>query len=190
MKRECKMPTRRTPKARAARFGGFTLMETMLAMVVVGTGVLAIVAAQQAYHQHNDYAQRVGTALLLANEIRELTLGMPLHDPITGDLAWGPEANEPTVFQFDDLDDFDAADSGGAIFSPPIDALRNQIPNMPYWSQHVTVENVLANFINGPATPDNSTDMVRVTCRVLYQRPTDPQPVEITRLTWIRTGGL
>jgi hypothetical protein len=166
-----------------SRKSGFTLIETALAVVIVGTGVLAILAAQQAYHQHNMWSQRIGTALLLANEMRELTMNMPRFDPITGEDTFGPEGNEPTVMQYDDLDDFH-----GATFSPPIDAHRLTIPNMDRWTQVVTVENVLPNMVNGTAVPNNSTDVVRITCRVLYQSPTMNEPLEITRLTWIRAG--
>ena len=173
---------------RHRRASGFTLIETALAAVIVSTGVLAIVAAQQAYHQHNMWSQRIGTGLLLANEIRELTMGLPRFDPITGAETWGPEANEPTVAQYDDLDDFDGPGGVGSTFSPPIDANRMPVPNMERWSQVVTVENVLQNMVNGAAVPDNSTDVVRITCSVLYRGPGMNEPMQIARLTWIRAG--
>lgn len=167
---------------------GFTLIETALVTVIVGVGVLAIVQAQQAYHQQNNYSQHIGTALLLANEIRELTLSMPQHDPIDGPNNWGPETGEGAVAAYDDLDDFDG-NGTGTTFDPPIDAQRQTVPNMTGWSQVVTVENVLPNDLSGTAAPDLSTDTVRMTCRVLYQSPIDQAPSEITRLTWIRAGG-
>jgi len=173
----------RNPKS-----SGFTLIETALVIVIVGVGVLAIMQAEQAFHQHNDFSQRVGTALLLANEIRELTLNFPQSDPITAQTNWGPETNEPNVLQYDDLDDFDGPGGVGLTFSPPIDALRREIPNMTPWSQVITVENVLENFVNGSAAPDHSTDVLRITCRVLYQGPTMNQPMEITRQTWLSAG--
>lgn len=181
------IPIRRHMEGRAvAAPQAFTLIETALAVVIISTGVLAIIAAQQAFHQQNLWSQKVGTALLLANEMRELTMGLPRFDPITGSETWGPEDNEPTVAQFDDLDDFDGADGLGTTFSPPIDANRNTVPNMERWSQVVTVENVQPGRVNGPAVADNSTDVVRITCRVLYHDPKLPEPTEITQLTWIR----
>ncbi|MDH3584349.1 MAG: prepilin-type N-terminal cleavage/methylation domain-containing protein [Phycisphaerae bacterium] len=175
---------------RAATSRGFTLIESILVIVIVGVGVLAIVAAQQAYHQQNAYAQRVGAALLLANEIRELSMNLPQHDPITGTATWGPEGNEPTVEQYDDLDDFDGPGGTGLTISPPVDALRQPMADMPGWSQVITVENLLPNMLNGPAAPDNSTDVVRITAQVLYQGPGDDEAAEVTRLTWVRAGGL
>jgi hypothetical protein len=52
--------------------------------------VLAILAAQQAFHKKNDWASRNGTAMQLANELRELTMVLPKHDPFTGLANMGP----------------------------------------------------------------------------------------------------
>ena len=67
-----------SPSRRHRRDAGFTLIEAALTTVIIGTGVLAIVGAQQAYHQKNAWAQRTGTAMLLANEIREMTMPLPI----------------------------------------------------------------------------------------------------------------
>ena len=128
------------------RRGGFTLIETALTTVIVGVGVLAIVAAQQAFHQKNSWSSHASIAMHLGNEIREMTLVLPRHDPVTGLSNWGQEANEFIVSDFDDLDDFDG-DGTGLVFSSalgngPINARREIIPNMPGWSQTVTVRNV------------------------------------------------
>ena len=63
---------------------GFTLIETALATVIVGTGVLAIVSAQQAFHIKNNWSTHASTATLLGNEIREMTMSLPRHDPVNG----------------------------------------------------------------------------------------------------------
>ena len=47
------------PRGMANR--GFTLIEAALTTAIVGTGVLSIMAAQQAYLRKNDWAQRAGT---------------------------------------------------------------------------------------------------------------------------------
>lgn len=172
------------------RAAGFTLIEAALTTVIIGTGVLAIVAAQQAYHQKNDWAQRTGMGMLLANEIRELTLPLPIHDPITGPDNLGPESGETSVALYDDLDDFAGVITNGrgagVTISPPINALRNEIPNMDGWSQHVMVENVLADNISSTfVQPLGTTDLYRVTVTVSYQAPTASNPMTIAQLVWM-----
>lgn len=189
----------RAPRQRPRRRAAFTLIETALMTVIVGVGVLAIVAAQQAFHQQNGFSQRVGTALLLANEIRELTLNLPQHDPITGASVWGPEANEtlPDPYSdddrlpYDDLDDLDGFDSNTAPINGPVDALGQRIPGMPQWTQKVTVEKVEPQNVNGPANANYTDYVLRITCRVIYDAEGDDieDPQEITRLTWLRADG-
>ncbi len=168
---------------------GFTLIETALATIIVGVGVLSIIAAQQAFHQKNSWSTHASTAVRLGNEIREMTLNLPRHDPVTGTSYWGPEPNESWVGDFDDVDDFDGDDGNGVIFSAelgngPINAMRQIIPNMEGWSQTVTVSNV-DPFDITKTDDDFSTDMVRVDVVIHYQGPMDDQPMEMTRVSWI-----
>jgi prepilin-type N-terminal cleavage/methylation domain-containing protein len=183
-------PSIRNPRSaiRNRRRRGFTLIECALVTVIVGVGVLAIVSAEQGFHQENDFSQRAGTAMLLANEIRELTLGLPRNDPITGNATWGPEANELSPLDYDDLDDFAGPGGHGATISPPMNAQRQTIPNMTGWTQRTMVENVLEGYLNGPAAPNNSTNVMRITCTVLYQGTKDPTPQVVTSLVWFRAG--
>ena len=185
-------PDTRTPMRRS-RDRGFTLIEAALTTVIVGTGVLSIVAAQQAYHQKNDWAQRTGTAMLLANEMRELTMPMPIFDPITGQAFIGPEPGENGIDDYDDLDDFAGVSLDGGVtypgltFNPPIDALGRVIPDLTGWTQQVTVEGVLEeNIGSGVAlNPGTAGTLTRLTVDVLYQGPNDPAPNMITQLTWV-----
>lgn len=153
------MPVRshtiRTPPARrlAARAGrgrgGFTLIETALATVIIGLGVLALIDAQQSFMKSNNWSTHAATATYLANEIREMTRKLPKHDPVTGLWlqaqggtnvlrGWGPDAGETEVSDFDDLDDFDGMtfSPGGAVNAAegelpgPIDAFGNIIPEI------------------------------------------------------------
>ena len=175
-------------RPRMARSRGFTLIETALATIIVGVGVLSMVAAQQAFHKQNMWSSNASIATRLGNEIREMTLNLPRNDPVTGGAFWGPEDNETWVGAFDDLDDFDG-DGEGLIFSAalgngPINARREIIPNMTGWAQIVTVHNVDPTDINVDK-PDGSTTMIRMDVVVTYQGPTDQNPIEMTRVSWI-----
>ncbi|MDY7108795.1 MAG: hypothetical protein SYC29_09175 [Planctomycetota bacterium] len=180
---------RASPRRRGSRApAGFTLIETALATIIVGTGVLAMVAAQQAFHKQNRWSTHASIAERLGNEIREMTLNLPRHDPVTDDAFWGTEANETWVGDFDDLDDFDG-DGSGLIFSAeldngPLNAHREIIANMEGWAQVITVYNVDPFNITSVQT-DGSTNMIVVDVLVTYQGPADDQPQEMTRVSWI-----
>ncbi len=176
----------RRPRARR----GFTLIETALATIIVGVGVVAIVSAQQAFHIKNNWSTHASTATLLGNEIREMTLNLSRYDPVTSQAYWGSEPNEAWVGDFDDIDDFDG-DGGGLIFSAdfdppngPINAQREVIANMPGWTQIVEVYNVDPFDITS-IQPDGTTNMLRVEVVVTYQAPSDATPREMTRVSWI-----
>src|SRR5687767_11022426 len=123
-----------TALSRDARFGvpsrdrAFTLIETALATIIVGVGVLAMLAAQQAFHKQNAWSTHATIGARLGNEIREMTLSLPRHDPVTGSANWGVETeNEEFVTDFDDLDDFDGAGDGltFSALSDPINGPLN-----------------------------------------------------------------
>jgi len=178
--------TNRGNRRRAAT--GLTLIETALATIIVGVGVLAMMVAQQAFHHQNAWSSHAGTAMRLANEIREMTLNLPRHDPVTKDAFWGPEDNESWLGDYDDLDDFDG-NGGGLIFSSgldngPINARREVIADMDGWAQVITVESVDPMEIYTVAD-DGTTDMVRVEVVITFQGPSDAEPEEITRMSWV-----
>jgi hypothetical protein len=182
--------TQRLTRIRAVR-RGFTLIEAALTTVIISTGVLAILAAQQAYHRKNDWSQRMGTALMLANELRELTTPLPMHDPISGLDFVGPEANEPTVADYDDVDDFAGLVNGAGIgtgitFEPPINALRQPITTLPGWSQKIEVDSVLPDNISSTFTqPLGTTELLRVKVTVYYKGPRMDAPMVMTTLSWV-----
>ncbi|MCC6969307.1 MAG: hypothetical protein IT434_03725 [Phycisphaerales bacterium] len=181
----------RRPRRRGA---GFTLIEAALTTVIIGTGVLAIVSAQQSFIMKNDWSQRSAMGMYLANEVRELMLTMPLHDPIYGASHLGPEADETAAEQYDDVDEFagtvsEAGQGDGVTLDPPMTALKQRVDNMPGWTQHVTVEAVPASKITPGAfdvTPlGEAGALYRVTVQVLHQGPNDADGMVIAELTWL-----
>lgn len=178
-------PTRRRSRR------GFTLIETALATIIVGVGVLAMVAAQQAFHMQNAWSTHASTATWLGNEIREMSLDLPRHDPVTGydavnDVGWGPEAaNETWYGDYDDIDDFDGLFFAAADGNGPINARREVITNMDGWRQIVTVTMVDPFDITSTAVAPGDPYLLKVDVEVRYQSPFDNTEETITTVSWL-----
>jgi prepilin-type N-terminal cleavage/methylation domain-containing protein len=151
---------------------GFTLIEVLIAILLVGLAITALVVANGAFTIANGAGADLSTAEFLIEQIRELTALLPVVDPETTTATFGPE--EANLAGYDDLDDF-----SGASFSPPISADRQVLNDFTAFSQHITVENVNAtNFEQ--VVSHHSSPFVRVTVSVQLNSK------EISSARWIR----
>ena len=118
---------------------GFSLVEVLIAIVLVALAIVSMVAANSSFTKANGAGADLSTAEFLIEQIRERT----------------------TLVDYDDLlNDFDDAN-----YSPPINSNGEVLNDFAAFSQQVTVENVSAsNFENVVA--DHSSDFIRVTVRV------------------------
>ncbi|HEX8876244.1 MAG TPA: prepilin-type N-terminal cleavage/methylation domain-containing protein [Phycisphaerales bacterium] len=162
-----RLAVRHRNRNRSTSRGGFTLLETSLALVIVGVGVLAFVDAQRAFIEQNNWSSRAATGALLANEVRELTRRLPKYDPVIGlsvsgqqVIGWGAGAEKVVVRDFNCLTDFDGKIFGRDGNMPgPIAAAGTVVPMtdadgvvvldgegetkaLEGWQQSVTVEKV------------------------------------------------
>jgi len=150
----------------------FSLIEVLMAVVLVGLAVVSLLAANNAFTKVNAAGTELSTAEFLVEQIRELTTQLAVVDPETATAVFGPE--EGTVAEYDDLDDFD-----GANFSPPISATRQILSDFSAYRQQITVENVSASDFT-QVVSDHSSPFVRVTVEIyLNDKP-------ITSERWIR----
>src|SRR5262245_7713344 len=191
----------------------FTLLESMMALVIIGVGILAFVDAQSAFTQSNNWSSQAATGMLLANEIREMTRVMPRHDAVTGLTltgsgagaqltGWGREAGEVVVRDLDDLDDFDGVSFGsGGTFPGPVDGYGGLIPDvdlsgntrmlsgqpvpMPGWKQRVGVEKV--DPYNFSLVRDRAYEQVATS--QLPHIPVDRFPIRMTVIVEYTPGG-
>ena len=165
----------------------FTLMESALATIIIGVGVLAVMGLFEACTRQNRAGANATTAMLLAGHVLYMMDGLPFSDPQTGGATFGAETGETLNF-FNDIDDFD-----NQTFNPPIDSSRTAVPALSQYSQMITVMPVYPNQPSSntneakPEIPKTTyTGAVRVRVKILYRlNPADP-PQEVYRAQWIR----
>ncbi len=153
---------------------GFTLIEVLIAILLVGLAIVSLISANGAFTQANGAGVELSTAEFLIEQIRELSAVLEVIDPNTGVATFGPEASE-TLANYDDLDDFH-----GEVFSPPISADRNSLADLNAYSQQITVENVSASDFE-QVVGDHTSFFVRVSVKVFLNTK------EISSARWLRS---
>jgi len=154
-------------------YSGFSLIEVLIAVMLVGLAIASLMAANGAFTKANGAGTDQSTAEFLIGQIRELTMLLPVVDPETETATFGTESGE-TLVTYDDLDDFD-----GASFSPPINAERTTLSQFSAFNQQVTVENVSASNFE-QVVADHSSNFVRVTVTVYLNSR------QISSVSWLR----
>ena len=137
---------------------GYTLLESLFAIILIGITVVAISVANQAFTMTNGSAIQMSNAEFLIEQIREMTSSIDVLDPQTGNSHFGPE--EADIVDYDDVDDFD-----GAVISPPVDVFRNSLDDLANYSQNIEVVNVRSTDLADEAT-NHSTDFYKITVSV------------------------
>jgi prepilin-type N-terminal cleavage/methylation domain-containing protein len=153
----------------------FTLVEVLIATVLVGLALAALVAANSSLTIANDAGSDLSTAEFLIEQIREMTTMLPVAEPNT--VTWsvlGPETGE-TLLTYDDVDDFD-----NAVFMPPINANRSTLNPYATFSQQVTVRKVNPTDFTEVVPDGDASNFIRITVTVSQ----NGRPLSST--SWVR----
>lgn len=153
---------------------GFTLVEAALAMVIVGTGVMALLQLLAAGTMTNASGTTLTTAVNLANNIHEITIGMPFQKPGNpGSLA--KDSGGPTAYTY-------LWDMNGDTYSPPLDVRRNPITTYSTWSQKVTINTVDPTNVTAARPNDPTVATARVTVVITHNSQT------VYQASWLITA--
>src|SRR5688572_4263618 len=126
---------RRDRRGRSVRARGFTLLEAMLTMVIIGIGVVATCQLLAAGTNANIEGASLTTAVNLARNVRELSIKIPFADL--------PALN-------------------GRTYNPPVDSRGEEVPGFAKWAQSIEVQAVApSRWTTNIVDPD--PDVVRVT---------------------------
>lgn len=155
---------------------GFTLIEVLIAVIMVGLAIASLVGANLSFTQANGIGANISTAEFLSEQVRELTALLPVVDPQTGTVTFGAE--EGSLADYDDIDDFDGS-GDGITFNPPISSTRSTLTDFGSYSQQVTVKNVNPSNFQQDIS-DHGSDFVRITVKITYNSK------EICSDSWIR----
>lgn len=154
---------------------GFTLIEALIATVLIGVAIAALITSNVAHTQANAYGMHTSTAEFLIEEIRAMTLPMAFVEPDEVVDTFGPDDGEVDAGDYDDLDDFD-----GVTFSPPVDVNGNNLNDFSEYSQIITVESVdPADFT--AVVDDLGSSIVRVSVSIVMNGK------EVGSTSWIIT---
>jgi prepilin-type N-terminal cleavage/methylation domain-containing protein len=154
---------------------GFSLVEVLVATALVGVAIVALVAANSVFTQNNSAALDLSTAEYLIEQIRELTMLLPVVDPQTGEYFITKEA---TLSAYDNIGDFD-----GETFGPPegpINADRQRLGVFADFSQKVTVKKVNPSNFADPNPYIPPSPFVRVTVEIYHHG------YKLSSESWIR----
>ena len=152
----------------------FTLLEVLVATALIGIAIAALVGSGVSHTKANSFGIETSTAEFLVDEIKSLTASLAVVDPDSEDDIFGPESDESSVIDYDDLDDFD-----GKIISPPVDVSGAALTDFSGYSQTVTVENVSPADLK-TAVADHGSSLVKITVSI------DLNNNQLTSASWIR----
>ncbi len=154
---------------------GFTLIEALLAIVVLAMAITAITMPFTVGAQNEQEDARRTLALSLAQEMMEEILAQPFEDP-HGSSNPGPEAGESSRALFDNIDDYDGyVETDGNISD--IDGEKMDDQTADGMSRHSSAEYV---YVSGQDTSDDPT-FIRVMVEIQYR---GKPMVVLTRLVY------
>jgi len=151
---------------------GFTLVEALIAVMILGFSAAGIAMLLTASMQQNYLSEKYMLAGNLAQDLLDEIMGKPFYDPDSpGNLTPGPEAGETSRALLDNVDDYDGLiEPAGAMQLPngsPLDR-----PNLGGFSRSTSAEYVYLPGQDAQADPtfilvdvevlDNSVPMAEV----------------------------
>ena len=162
--------------------------------VIIGLGCVGMLELLAAGTVANSEGTELTTGINLANNIREMSLGLSFYDPqqpnVWNTKETDPMTGQPSVKLYDNIMDLDGPvdtwnqqstdpASGYQVFQPPIDVGRNTITGYSNWAQWVKVETVSPNNVSSVLPHDATAVTARVTVKVMHNGN------EVYKMSWL-----
>ncbi|HEY8667517.1 MAG TPA: prepilin-type N-terminal cleavage/methylation domain-containing protein [Tepidisphaeraceae bacterium] len=114
-------PTRAIEAGRSGgrRRGGFTLVESLIASVVLAIAVIGVAGVMGTSFKHVEALDQGMTAVSLAKQLMEEIAAKPFLDPVLKTAPLGHEAAETTRASYNNIGDYDGyADESSGLQTP------------------------------------------------------------------------
>jgi Tfp pilus assembly protein PilV len=144
---------------------GFTLVEAALTMVIVGTGVMALLQLLAAGTMSNSTAAELTTAVNLANNVHEIAVSLPFTSATNPTSTTFKDSGGPKNYTY-------LWDMNGDTYSPPLDIQRNPITTYSNWSQVVTINSVDPTNLTAARPNSVTLPTARLTVVILHHGKT------------------
>lgn len=181
-------------------YRGLTLIETCLAIVIIGVGISASVALLGTTSKQNAFAAKQAVAYGLANNIRELMATVQYRTPNNNLSAWNTGKSLADIGRYGGtqyaLEDLDGAVWGKAAATPgsPIDANGKAITSydtsttsLSNYSQRVLVYKLNKTDLKTRLADTDPDQGVReVTVEILYRAPGSSTDESLYRMYLVR----
>jgi len=149
------------PRRSKRRRRGFTLLETALATIIIGTGVIATMQLMAAGTMSNSAASELTTAVNLAGNIHEIALGLPFASTTNPTSTTFKDSGGPLNYTY-------LWDMNGDVYNPPLDVTRHTITGYGNWTQTVTVQSVDPTSLTSIRPNSITLPTARVTVIILH----------------------
>jgi len=155
------------------RPSGFSLVEVLISVVLVGLSITALVLASNSFTMANGAGADLSTAEFLIEQIRELTAMIPAVDS-DDPTHFGQETSGGT---YNDVDDFD-----NASFNPPINAAKTVLNDFSSFTQQVVVQKLNPSDLDQAVADTSTSPFLRITVTVLQNGE------QVSTASWIRAN--
>jgi len=147
-----------------SRAHGFTLIETAMAMVIVGLAVGGMLQLIAAGSQSNIAGNELTTGINLAKNIQQISTSLAYTDPNN---PGAPSLHKGNLAQATYIWDLDTLSC-----SPPVDCSGNTITNYTGWTQKVSVQTVAAGQLTSTRPQDTTVPTARITVTISHKGQT------------------
>ena len=159
-----------------SRSGGFSLLESLMAMVLISIAIMGVISSTSTISMVNDAGARMTQGVFLCEQLHEYMTTLPTLDPEGAD-TFGLDQGRSSYDSVEDFDGFNSTD----VFGAPVDGTLGVLADLSAYTQTVTVQRVCHANFDYVVGDCHWSPYIRVTVTVTYAGEI------VCQMPWIRT---